>query len=368
MNPEQAIIRAILVVVLIVAVLVLLPAMFYVVDERELAVVLQFGNPVAERTEPGLYIKIPFIQTVRKFPSTRQFWGDRAGDSLPDLPTKDDKKIEVIPWAVWRVNKPTVFMQRLRTMDNGEQLVAEFVRSAVRDVITQYELIELVRDSSRTMETTAGMEIDPSKMLQPDQAAPIKPGEQPDPEQTLKMRKVHISIKEGRGKILAKIKEEVQRRLASGSDADVGRGIEVIDVGISQIEFVESVRRSTFDRWIAERQAISALFVNEGVQLKQEILNRTNAEVQKIEGEGQRDANQIRGEVDAEIIRDYAAAIEKAGDFYYFVRMLEAYKRAIGHDTNLILTTDSEFLRLFKSMDGAPLKPPPVGTTVSPGN
>ena len=87
--------------------------------------------------------------------------------------------------------------------------------------------------------------------------------------------------------------------------------------------------------------------------MKQAIINRTRAEVQKIEGEGQQQANQIRGEIDAEIIRQYARAIREVGDFYTFVRTLEAYEKAIGTDTRLILTTDSEFLQLLKKLDPA---------------
>ena len=147
--------------------------------------------------------------------------------------------------------------------------------------------------------------------------------------------------------------------MASGTgDDDGNRGIELIDVGISQIEFVESVRVKTFDRWIAERKAISAKFTNEGEELKDQIINEAEAEVQKIEGEGQKKANQIKGKVDALVIRKYADAIKEAGEFYTFVRTLEAYKASINKDTRLILTTDSDFLRLLKGLDPVSSGPP----------
>ena len=136
-------------------------------------------------------------------------------------------------------------------------------------------------------------------------------------------------IEFGRPAILEKIQNEARRRLTSKSEGGQGRGIELVDMGISRIEFVESVQQKTFDRWIAERQAIAALNVNEGERMKQEIINLAKANVERIEGEGQRKANEIRGNVDAEVIRKYAEAIEETGEFYKFVRLLEAYENGI---------------------------------------
>ena len=133
-----------LVVVIVVVVLLLTPMMVFVVDQREMAVVLRFGKPVGQKREPGIQFKLPIIEKVVRLPSTRQFWGDHPDVVLPDLPTKDDKKIEVIPWAIWRVTDPTIFVQRLRTIENAQQRVAQFTRGAIRDVITQYDLAELV--------------------------------------------------------------------------------------------------------------------------------------------------------------------------------------------------------------------------------
>jgi membrane protease subunit HflC len=323
-------------------------ATLYVVDQRELAVVLQFGNPVAERTEPGLYAKMPFIQNVRTLPGTRQFWGGGAEDVLPDLPTKDGKKIDVTPWAVWRINEPIVFVQRLRTLENAEQRVAQFVRGAVRDVITQYDLTEIVRSTNRELTYS----FTPERMLSKVSAEKVQ--ERPT--------EAKATINHGREKILQQIKTEAMRRLASesGSEKDGGgRGIEVIDVGVSQIDFVPKVREAAFDRLIAFMESIAALYENEGQREKQEILNQTRAEVERIEGEGKQKANEIRGQADAQIITDYAKAIEKAGEFYTFIRTLEAYKVALGQDSRLILTTDSGFMRLLKE-PGSPGPTPPT--------
>lgn len=340
--------------------LLLLPFWVFTVNEREMAVVLRFGKPVREYVEPGVQMRVPFVETVRKLPKTQQFWGDRRSFELPDLPTKDDKKIELIPWAVWRIKEPTVFVQRLRELENAEQRVAQITRSAIRDTLTQYDLAEIVRSTDREIPTSSdygvGVE-EVSEVLGDNELA-----EQLS-ESSNQKAPAHISV--GRPKILEIIQQEARRRLSRETKegsiaAGAGRGIELVDVGISQIDFVESVRAKTFDRWIAERDAISARNINEGERLKAEIVNRTKAEVARIEGEGQKEANETKGEADAYAITKYVEAINEVGDFYTFQRTLEAYENGIGRDSRLILTTDSDFFRLLKMLE-------PVATEAAPG-
>ena len=130
----------------------------YTVSERELAVLLQFGQPVASRTEPGLYFKLPFIQEVLRLPKTLQVWhGTRQSEKLVDVPTADGKKVEVTVWAVWRITDPVQFVRTLRTVPNAESRVKEFVRSTARDTITTHNLAEIVRSTNRKMTYTLGL-------------------------------------------------------------------------------------------------------------------------------------------------------------------------------------------------------------------
>lgn len=333
----------------VVAVLLIVAPLFvFIIDEREMAVVLRFGDPKRAHTEPGIYFKVPVIDSVQRISKIKQFWGDTKGNLLPDLPTKDDKKIELIPWAIWRVNDPIAFVKRLRSMEIAEQRVEQIVRSSIRDIVTQYDLEEIVRSTNRELlisEVGLGNTLEqlpagvPKGLIE--QATNTKPK----------------SVRVGRFEILKRIKTEAYRRLAtsgmeSGKDAESeGRGIELIDVGISQIGFVNSVRVKTFDRWVAERQAISAKNVNEGERLKAAIINETKAEVSKIEGEGQQKASELKGKTDAEVIKRYADAVQQTGEFYMFVRTMEAYEKSIGLNSQLILSTDSPFFRLFKEME-----------------
>ena len=344
--------------------LILAPAFVFVIDERELAVVLRFGKPVREKVEPGVYFKTPLVETVRRLPKTRQFWGDNLRFLLPDLPTKDDKKIELIPWAMWQIDGgatgPTTFVQRLRTIENAEERVAQICRSAIRDVITQYDLAELVRSTNRELPTADQQQKADTPLLPPeiagDDALKDSTADQLlDAIEGKEKSQRQQNITLGRSKILEEIKKEARRRLASSAEGEApGRGIRLIDVGISQIAFVDSVRIKTFDRWVAEREAISARNINEGERLKAAIVNQTKAEVEKIEGEGQQEASETKGKADADVIRSYADAINQVGEFYSFVRTLEAYEKAISSDSRMILTTDSQFFRLLKKLEKLP--------------
>ena len=350
---SHRIVRLIVQFFALVGVLLLLSRfVVYVVDQRQLAVVLRFGEPVRANTQPGLYFKVPMVESVRWLPSTLQFWGDDASEVLPDLPTKDNKKIEIVPWAVWKVNDPIAFVKRMRTMENAENRVAQFARGAMRDVITKHDLEDLVRSTDREM-----------KMAQ------LESGEgeldilqEVLPEADLAVATPKTRGLVGRQEILSQINAAARHSLAANAgDEEVGsRGIELIDVGISHIDFVETVRRTTFQRWIAERDSFSAYNVKVGEQQKQEILNKTNAEIERIQGEGQRQASIIRGAADAEVIRRYADAISQVGEFYTFVRTLEAYEKSINAQTQLILTTDNDFLKQFQRMPPS-LPVPPSG-------
>jgi len=330
------------VLALLAILLLLSPAIVFILDEREMAVVLRFGAPKQSYTEPGIYFKMPFVDGVQRIAKFKQFWGDSKADLLPDLPTKDDKKVELIPWAIWRVSDPVIFVQRLRTMEVAEQRVEQIVRSSIRDIITQYDLEEIVRSTNRELSSGSEGLADLTEFPEGVPAELIEKTKQTKPK----------GVQFGRAEILDRIKTEAHRRLAStGNDNDsVGRGIELIDVGISQIGFVDSVRRKTFDRWVAERQAISAKNVNEGERLKAAIINEARADIARIEGEGQQRASEIKGKTDADVIKRFAQAIENTGDFYTFARTLEAYETSISQDSQLILSTDSSFFKLFKDM------------------
>ncbi|MDY0167385.1 MAG: protease modulator HflC [Thermoguttaceae bacterium] len=351
-------------------------SLLFTVDERELAVVLQFGEPVQSYTEPGLKVKWPVIQEVRKLPKTLQFWSGEGREVLEDLPTADGKRIEVSAWAVWRITDPERFVRVLRTLENAELRVATFVRGETRNVITSNDLVEVVRSSDREMKypvltellrvlQESDSEADVLEEAFPPEAeqadpeaddnAPAGPPDEALEEWVLAQTEAKERIRVGREKIVEMIKQRVQKSLAeTGEDGEGGRGIELVDLGISRIDFVPRVREAAFDRQIARWESIASFYTNQGEKRKRQILNRTDARVQEILGEGRQRANELRGEVEARVIDMYADAIRETGEFYNFIRTLEAYKEALGKGTRLIMTTDSTLLKFLKDVGEAP--------------
>ena len=323
--------------------LVVLSQSAFTVDEREVAVVVEFGDPVRGIEKPGLYWKKPFLQEVRRFPSTWQFYRTGPGDKLEDLPTADARKIDVSAYAVWRITEPLGFLKNLVTVEAAEERVVRArVKSEIRDVVTGVDLAEVVRSSNRKLTYNFG---GPSAGATAENGAA---GEASLGEIT------DISL--GREKIIAAIRERLREKLDTAEGAELG--VEIKDVGISNIEFVPAVREASFARFRAELESYAIAFRTAGERRKQEILNATNAEVERIEGDGERQSKQLRGEVDARNIREFAAAIGETGDFYTFQKTLELYRTALRGDTRLILTTDSDLLRMLKGVEPAPVAAP----------
>jgi len=339
------------VVLLLLAAGPLIRTVCYTVSERELAVVLQFGQPVVARTTPGLYFKLPFVQQVTRLPKTLQFWIGNENEILVDLPTADGKKIDVTPWAAWRITDPIRFLEVLRTVENAQSRVQAFVRGAVRNAVTSYSLSNIVRSTDRKL--TYSFQVEASDLVRanpPVEAAKPAPGPGPAESQ----EKVTVGRKELVSQILKKVHAELS---AGGEEAKKGRGIELVDVGISRIEFVAVVREAAFARLTAFMQSIASRYTSEGERHKQEILNRTDAEVQKLMGEGSEESSAIKGKVDAEIIDMYAKAITRTGEFYNFVRTLEAYETSLAGQTRMILSTDNPFLSLLRANMLDPVAP-----------
>ncbi len=370
---------AVITVIIFAAILALVPMMMYIVDEGEQAVVLRFGNPVAARTESGLYFKTPFIERVERLPRTAQYWGVDYSNVLRDAQTKEGKKVNVTPWAVWKITNPQQFLQQFQILENGEARVAEVVRATIRDVITNYELHELIRTSNRKPTFTFGQ--DQEEQLADDQQQPAQDGQQTDDSSTIASSDQQERLREvlfGREEILTKVFESAQIRLARSISRDTsqeetpssqvvtGDVIELVDVGISRIEFADQVQAALFARQRARMEALSAKYDREGEEKKREIINQAKADAEAIRGEGRKIAQELVGEARAFEIEQDAKALKQMGEFYFFVRKLEAYKKGLAGRTKVILSTDNEFLNLLEGLKEFP--PPATSSSIAGTN
>ncbi len=287
--------------------------MTYVVEEGKQAVITQFGKPVSFVTEPGLKFRIPLIQSVHKFEKRLLPW-----DGEPEsMQTRDKKRIFVDCWGRWKINDLETFFTNVRSEEKGYKILDDLVDSAVRDEIAQNNLIDLVRTTNDKL-TYESEEL----------------------ERTATSRD---EVTTGRVEIEQGIREAA-RQLLEGQ-----YGIELINVHIKRVKYNDRVRDTVYERMRSERQRVAQLFESEAQEEGNRITGLTRKELDQIEGEMKQKSDEIRGTADAEVIRLTAEAYGQNPEFFEFLQRLEMYKAALKTDTRLILSTDSDLFRLFKT-------------------
>lgn len=292
-------------------------SMFYVVNEAEQVVITEFGRPVGEPiVNAGLKIKTPFIQQIHRFEKRVLEW-----DGSPNqIPTKDKKFIWLDTTARWRIKDALQFYQALGTEVLAQSRLDDIIDSAARDLVTAQLLIEVVRDSNRVL----NLDIE---TLEEDEGQSGEPLEE---------------IMNGREQITQKIREKVQETVPQ-------YGIELIDVQIKRINYVDEVREKVFTRMISERQRISEKYKSEGEGEAAKINGEKQKELERIQSEAYKQTEQIKGDADAQAIQIYAEAHGKDPEFFAFLQTLETYRKSTNPSTKLILTTDSELYKYLKS-------------------
>ena len=160
-------------------------------------------------------------------------------------------------------------------------------------------------------------------------------------EDTTRRTRTYFQIDVGRQKITQGILEQAQPKLTPF-------GIELVDVKIKRINYVEEVRKSVYGRMIAERNQIAEKFRSEGKGEAQKILGEKERDLQEIESEAFKKAQIIKGDADAEATIIYAKAYGLDAEFYSFVQTLEIYRETLGKNSSLVLSTESEFLKYLK--------------------
>ncbi|MFP4540904.1 MAG: protease modulator HflC [Opitutales bacterium] len=306
------------VVLLIVGLVVLIFASAYTVDEAEQAVIVQFGAPVGDTiTEPGLHFKLPFVQEVRKFDKRLLSW-----DGDPNqIPTRGEQFISVDTTARWRIVDPLKFLQRVQNENGALLRLNDILDSVVRDYISGSDLIDIIRSKDWAIDETdleraqATTESDEEVLLQ--------------------------EVKTGRQELVRNILNTAQKQMPE-------YGIELVDIRIKRVDYVQAVQQRVFERMIAERQRIAEQFRSEGQGRAAEIDGETQRLLSEVRSEARRKAEVIRGEADAEATRIYAEAFGGNPEFYAFFRTLESYRKTLSDKTTLLLDADSEYFRLLR--------------------
>jgi modulator of FtsH protease HflC len=266
---------------------------FFTVDERELAIKFRLGKIIQTEFEPGLHFKMPFINNVRKFP--RQILTQTNPQEL--FLTFEKKNLFVDFFVKWRIIDVGAFYRATR---GDEALAAQ-------------RLIEIVKDGVRS---------EFAKRTVPQV-------------------------------VTAERRELLDNMLASARKNARELGMEVVDVRVKRTEFPEQVSDSVFDRMRQERARTASELRAQGAEAAEQIRAEADRQRTVTLAEAYREAEKVRGAGDAEAARIYAEAYRKDPEFFSFYRSIQAYRRSLGKENDLlVLDKDSDFFRYMQRPDG----------------
>ncbi len=283
----------------------------FTVDQTQYAIVLQFGDPVDVKRDPGLHVKIPFIQNV-------VYLDNRLMEH--DVPTtiiytNDKKNMGVDAFVRWRITEPLTFYKRFKS-DNSLSIIRD-AQDRLGDVIMGELKSEL------------GLHI------------------------------MSDVISQSRGTIMESVKAGANAKLlaeVNGSDSRDGytetSGLEVVDVRIKRADLPQENQKAVYERMKAERNQQATKYRSEGQLAGQKL--RADADRERVErlARAQRTSEEVMGEADAQAASIYAAAYNLDPEFYAFVRSLESYRAGFNDKSTLVLSPDNlEYLKYFGQLN-----------------
>jgi len=316
MNKFKPIILAgVVILILIVAV-----SSAYTIREIEQVIITQFGKPIGDPiTSPGIHFKIPLIQEANFFEKRFLEW-----DGDPNqVPTKDKRFIWVDTYARWRIKDPLLFFQRVRDERGAQSRLDDILDGETRNAIAKHLLVEVVRSTNRVPEL-------PDDLIAGEIAATLQ------------------QIKYGREVITRSI-------IANAAPRTLELGIELLDLRLKRINYVEEVQKKIYERMITERKRIADKFRSEGQGEASKILGNKERELKKIQSGAYKIAQEIIGKADAEATTIYAQAYNQSPEsreFYNFIKTMETYKTTMSEKDWLVLSTKGEFLKYLNNPSG----------------
>ena len=262
----------------------------FTVDETKKAAVLRFGEIIKLAEEPGLYFKIPFVQSVK-------YLEDRVlnYDIQPrDILTSDQKRLIIDNYAIWRVGDPKLFIEATRgSLLNAQSRIDDIVYSDLRNILAKHTLNEIVS---------------------------------------------------------AKRLEYLQQVTELSRDKLDKFGIVLIDVRIKRADLPTAIEKAVFSRMRSERERIAAQLRAEGEEKAKQTTSSADKDKEIILADARKEAEKIMGEGDAQALETYANAYNQDPEFYRFWRTLESYKTALGAGSRIVLSTDSDYLKFLEGM------------------
>lgn len=278
--------RVVIIIVIVLIALFGINQAFFVVDQTQQAVVLQLGKPVRVLREPGLYMKVPFLQNVIAFEKRILEY-----DAAPaEILSSDKKNLVVDNYSKWRIMDPLLFYQTVRDITGAQSRLDDIIYAQLRVILGKNTLTEVV----------------------------------------------------------SKRRDAIMKSVtAKSNEIAKDYGIEVLDVRIKRADLPPQNEKHVYERMQAERQREAMRYRSEGKEIELRIRAEADKERTIILAEAYKKSETIRGQADALALKIYADAYMKDPDFYAFIRSLQAYKHAFKRDTTLVLVPDNWFLQYF---------------------
>ena len=266
--------------------LVLASQSLYIIQQPEQAIVLQFGNPVRLIQEPGLKIKMPFIQNV-------VFYDRRLLNLEPpaqEVVLKDKKRLDVDTFSRYRIVEPLTFYKTVRNEYQAQNRLQEIVNSSARNVLATFTLKELLSEK----------------------------------------------------------RTEIMKQISDAVKADAAQlGVEVADVRIRRADLPVQVSQAINDRMKTERIREAKGYRADGEKTAQEIRATADKQATITVATAEKEAQQIKGEGDKKATEIWNKATGVDPEFYAFYRSLEAYRKSFDEETSLVLAPEGEFFSYF---------------------
>jgi len=260
---------------------------FFIVDVTQTAIVVQLGKPVQTATEPGLYMKVPFIQEVTYFDKRLLDY-----DSEPqDVITQDKKTLLLDNFAKWRIVDPLKVYQNFQSQRGALQRLHDIIYSELRVELGRHDLLEIVST--------------------------------------------------GRAELMKIVTQRSNEKASA-------YGIEIQDVRIKRADLPEQNEKAVFARMQAERERQAKQYRAEGAEEAQKIRSEAEKDKEILLAEAYKESEELRGGGDAKAFRIYADAYRQDPRFFEFTRSMEAYKKTFKDKSTLVMSPDSEFFRYLK--------------------
>ena len=287
-----------LIAALIIVLLLLAYATLFTVPQTRQALVVRLGQPIRVVTEPGLNYKIPLIDSV--IPVDKRILD--LENPAQELFASDQKRLVVDAFARYRIVDPLKFYQSVGSVEGANSRLSSLLNSALRRVLAEAELIQVVRDQ--------------------------------------------------REQLMARVRDQLDSEARAF-------GISIVDVRIRRADLPPENSQAVYQRMQTERQRQAQESRSRGNQEALEIRAKADRDVTVLLAEAQSKGEQVRGEGDAERNRIFAEAFGQDPEFFSFYRSMQAYEAGLrSNDTRMLLKPDSDFFRYFgdpsgKSRDGA---------------